>query len=155
MSLISKSARVLANHNLGCKQRLRQAVNDRLGIEPVVWLQIWRPAHVRWADQVPEPTLPVTNQFEGEGMTWMRQPSWQGIALFSVRMEFWRSTRSWDSKQEDSRGSQLVKRVTRDPWQKRPLPVRGRLVFFCAVSTYSSSASKWKKTPFCSWPITA
>src|SRR5260370_33898321 len=29
---------------------------------------------------------------EGEGMTWMRQPSWQGIALFSVRMEFWRST---------------------------------------------------------------
>jgi AraC-like DNA-binding protein len=30
--------------------------------------------------------------FEGEGMTWMRQPSWQGIALFSVRMEFWRST---------------------------------------------------------------
>jgi hypothetical protein len=32
--------------------------------------------------------------FEGEGMTWMRQPSWQGIALFSVRMEFWRSTAS-------------------------------------------------------------
>jgi hypothetical protein len=30
--------------------------------------------------------------FEGEGMTWMRQPSWQGITLFSVRMEFWRST---------------------------------------------------------------
>src|SRR5438093_11891923 len=30
--------------------------------------------------------------FEGEGMTWMRQPSRQGIALFSVRMEFWRST---------------------------------------------------------------
>src|SRR5258708_4400562 len=30
----------------------------------------------------------------GEGMTWMRQPSWQGIALFSVRMEFWRSTGS-------------------------------------------------------------
>ena len=25
-------------------------------------------------------------------MTWMRQPSWQGITLFSVRMEFWRST---------------------------------------------------------------
>jgi hypothetical protein len=25
-------------------------------------------------------------------MTWMRQPSWQGIALFLVRMEFWRST---------------------------------------------------------------
>jgi len=25
-------------------------------------------------------------------MTWMRQPSWQGIALFSARMEFWRST---------------------------------------------------------------
>ena len=25
-------------------------------------------------------------------MTWMRQPSWQGIALFSVRKEFWRST---------------------------------------------------------------
>src|SRR5438876_10742860 len=30
--------------------------------------------------------------FEGEGMTWMRQPSRQGIALFSVHMEFWRST---------------------------------------------------------------
>src|SRR6266404_1832943 len=30
--------------------------------------------------------------FEGEGITWMRQPSRQGIALFSVRMEFWRST---------------------------------------------------------------
>src|SRR5882724_4938264 len=30
--------------------------------------------------------------FGGEGMTWMRQPSRQGIALFSVRMEFWRST---------------------------------------------------------------
>jgi hypothetical protein len=30
---------------------------------------------------------------EGEGMTWMRQPLWQGIALFSVRMELWRSTR--------------------------------------------------------------
>src|SRR5438876_11961178 len=30
--------------------------------------------------------------FEGEGMTWMRQPSRQGIALFSVRMEFWRSS---------------------------------------------------------------
>src|SRR6266480_5836126 len=30
--------------------------------------------------------------FEGEGMTWMRQPSRQGIAPFSVRMEFWRST---------------------------------------------------------------
>jgi hypothetical protein len=29
---------------------------------------------------------------EGEGMTWMRQPSRQGIALFSVRTEFWRGT---------------------------------------------------------------
>ncbi len=26
--------------------------------------------------------------FEGEGITWMRQPSRQGIALFLVRMEF-------------------------------------------------------------------
>jgi hypothetical protein len=25
-------------------------------------------------------------------MTWMRQPSRQGTALFSVRIEFWRST---------------------------------------------------------------
>src|SRR5436309_7710085 len=33
--------------------------------------------------------------FEGEGMTWMRQPSRQGIALFSARMEFWRSTGLW------------------------------------------------------------
>src|ERR1700746_2149093 len=24
--------------------------------------------------------------FEGEGMTWMRQPSWQGITLFSARI---------------------------------------------------------------------
>jgi hypothetical protein len=29
---------------------------------------------------------------EGEGITWMGQPSRQGIALFSVRTEFWRST---------------------------------------------------------------
>ena len=28
---------------------------------------------------------------EGEGITWMGQPSRQGIALFSVRIEFWRS----------------------------------------------------------------
>jgi hypothetical protein len=26
--------------------------------------------------------------FEGEGITWMRQPSREGIALFSVRIEF-------------------------------------------------------------------
>jgi hypothetical protein len=26
-----------------------------------------------------------------EGITWMGQPSRQGIALFSVRIEFWRS----------------------------------------------------------------
>ena len=26
---------------------------------------------------------------EGEGITWMGQPSRQGIALFSVRIEFW------------------------------------------------------------------
>jgi len=30
---------------------------------------------------------------EGEGITWMGQPSRQGSALFSVRLEFWRSTR--------------------------------------------------------------
>ncbi len=29
---------------------------------------------------------------EGEGITWMGEPSRQGIALFSVRTEFWRST---------------------------------------------------------------
>jgi len=29
---------------------------------------------------------------EGEGITWMGQPSRQGIALFSVRIELWRST---------------------------------------------------------------
>jgi hypothetical protein len=29
---------------------------------------------------------------EGEGITWMGQPSRQGIALFSARIEFWRST---------------------------------------------------------------
>ncbi len=28
---------------------------------------------------------------KGEGITWMGQPSRQGIALFSVRTEFWRS----------------------------------------------------------------
>jgi len=28
----------------------------------------------------------------GEGITWMGQPSRQGIVLFSVRTEFWRST---------------------------------------------------------------
>jgi hypothetical protein len=45
--------------------------------------------------------------FEGEGMTGMRQPSWQGIALFSVRMEFWRSTatgisRAWHTDRTES-----------------------------------------------------
>jgi len=29
---------------------------------------------------------------EGEGITWTAQPSRQEIALFSVRIEFWRST---------------------------------------------------------------
>jgi len=29
---------------------------------------------------------------EGEGITWMGQPSGEGIALFSVRIEFWGST---------------------------------------------------------------
>jgi hypothetical protein len=29
---------------------------------------------------------------KGEGITWMGQPSRQGIALFSVRIEFWLST---------------------------------------------------------------
>jgi hypothetical protein len=29
---------------------------------------------------------------EGEGITWDRTAVGQGIALFSVRMEFWRST---------------------------------------------------------------
>jgi hypothetical protein len=29
---------------------------------------------------------------EGEGITWTGQPSRQEIALFSVRIEFWRST---------------------------------------------------------------
>jgi hypothetical protein len=33
---------------------------------------------------------------EGEGITWMGQPSREGIALFSVRIEFWRST-AWKS----------------------------------------------------------
>jgi len=31
---------------------------------------------------------------KGEGITWMGQPSRQGIALFSVRTEFWRSARA-------------------------------------------------------------
>src|ERR1700738_4920617 len=30
---------------------------------------------------------------EGEGITWMGQPSGEGIALFSARIEFWRSKR--------------------------------------------------------------
>jgi hypothetical protein len=29
---------------------------------------------------------------EGEGITWMGQPSREGIAIFSVHIEFWRST---------------------------------------------------------------
>src|SRR5258708_2172994 len=32
---------------------------------------------------------------EGEGITRMGEPSRQGIALFSERIEFWRSTVSW------------------------------------------------------------
>jgi hypothetical protein len=26
---------------------------------------------------------------DGEGITWMGQASWEGIGLFSVRIEFW------------------------------------------------------------------
>jgi hypothetical protein len=37
---------------------------------------------------------------EGEGMTWMRQPSRQAIALFSVRTEFWRSTAAYPRPQK-------------------------------------------------------
>jgi len=34
--------------------------------------------------------------------------------------------------------------------KKRPLSGEAVLFFAIALSTYSSSASKWKKTPFCS-----
>ena len=51
---------------LGCKQRLRQAVNDRLGIEPVVCLQIWSAAQMLWTDQMPEPTLPVSRAYQAQ-----------------------------------------------------------------------------------------
>src|ERR1700676_4653737 len=43
----------------------------------------------RYTARVPRDRFLV---LEGEGITWMGQPSCQRIALFSVRIEFWRST---------------------------------------------------------------
>src|ERR1700676_2794881 len=43
----------------------------------------------RYTARVPRDRFLV---LEGEEITWMGQPSCQGIALFSVRIEFWRST---------------------------------------------------------------
>ena len=66
--------------------------------------------------------------FEGEEMTWMRQPSWQGIALFSVRMEFWRSTRT-DSLAKFVRDGQAGEgRASRRYSQGRAAIFRTRLV---------------------------
>src|ERR1700730_1524038 len=45
----------------------------------------------RYTARVPRDRFLV---LEGEGITWMGQPSCQRIALFSVRIEFWRSTGS-------------------------------------------------------------
>jgi hypothetical protein len=47
---------------------------------------------------------------EGEGITWMGQPSRQGIALFSVRTEFWRST---PARNKPSATSQPFRRLLR------------------------------------------
>src|ERR1700730_7139004 len=43
----------------------------------------------RYTARVPRDRFLV---LEREGITWMGEPSCQGIALFSVRIEFWRST---------------------------------------------------------------
>src|ERR1700676_574865 len=43
----------------------------------------------RYTARVPRDRFLV---LEREGITWMGQPSRQGIAAFSVRIEFWRST---------------------------------------------------------------
>jgi hypothetical protein len=48
----------------------------------------------RYTARVPRDRFLV---LEREGITWMGQPSCQGIALFSVRIEFWRSTGAWSS----------------------------------------------------------
>jgi hypothetical protein len=42
---------------------------------------------------------------EGEGITWMGQPSRQGIAPFSVRIEFWRRTTVLNSTAPPKRAS--------------------------------------------------
>jgi hypothetical protein len=43
----------------------------------------------RYAARVPRDRFLA---LEGEGITWIGQPSREGIALFSMRIEFWRST---------------------------------------------------------------
>src|SRR5882762_3600171 len=45
---------------------------------------------------------------EGEGITWMGQPSRQGIALFSVRIEFWRSTAKAPRRAWEKRGKEIL-----------------------------------------------
>jgi hypothetical protein len=54
----------------------------------------------------------------GDGITWMGQPSRQGIVLFSVRTEFWRSTRL-DGKQPQPLNSRYV----RAKYVRGPTPV--------------------------------
>src|SRR6266567_985380 len=71
--------------------------------------------------------------FEGEGMTWMRQPSRQGIALFSVRMEFWRSTG------KRYLGLEIV--FVKTTQQKRePRPIRARLDEECLTELLDVAA---------------
>jgi hypothetical protein len=55
-------------------------------------------------------------------MTWMRQPSWQGIAPFSLRMEFWRSTgptAAWHWKRMTARNTALPKDSSSVPGNPR------------------------------------
>jgi hypothetical protein len=52
-------------------------------------------------------------QLEGEGITWRGQPSRQGIALFSVRTEFWRRVRQsvWRGSVQNPKTDNAVREI--------------------------------------------
>jgi uncharacterized protein len=70
-------------------------------------------------------------------MTWMRQPSRQEIALFSVRMEFWRSTRYL----AQSRAAWAE--VISEPEQF--IPTGGRIVVFVHARVRPHNSNEWQE----------
>ena len=63
---------------IGLPNPNRRSVVKTSGFPPYIY---------RYTARVPRDRFLV---LEGEGITWMGHPSCQGIAAFSVRIEFWR-----------------------------------------------------------------